>query len=82
MQTFARNMTPDRPLIDKKTKNKKKSYTSHTKPSTPKTYLGRGKHSFSIYLVGIVLKLNCNASVMTFMHTCVCGTVLLLVFYF
>ena len=24
-------------------------------PSTPKTYVGRGKHSFSIYLVGIVL---------------------------
>ena len=34
---------------------KKNPYTTHTKPSTPKSYLGRGKHSFSIYLVGIVL---------------------------
>ena len=30
---------------------------THSKPSTPETYLGRGKHSFSIYLAGIVLRL-------------------------
>ena len=47
MQTFARNMTPDR-------LKKKKSHTSLTKPSTPKTYLDRGKHAY-IYLVGILL---------------------------